>query len=86
MRGPSIGPMSVSSVDDAMTWLFRHTRPEEWLYAPDADLPQVVLFACDMFWLSPSVFVAKMRRKWETAMGCSEPVAARRRRLHLGRR
>lgn len=69
-----------------MAWLFRHTSPEEWLYAAEADLPDVVMFACDMFWVCPSDLVRRMRRQWESAMRDPEPIAWRQRRPGMGRR
>lgn len=76
--------MSVQTVEQAMSWLFRHTRPEEYLYAAEADLPEVVLFACDMFWMRPSDFIKRMRKLWEGAMRDPAPRSWRERRREAG--
>ena len=54
-------PLSVSTLDDALLWLLRYTRPEEYIFDPDADLPQAAQFACDMFWISPADMCRKLR-------------------------
>lgn len=85
MRPPR-DPMSVQSVEDAMAWLFRHTRPEEYIYSSEADLPAVVIFACDMFWVRPADFIRRMRRMWEFTTCHDDGRSYRSRRRRIGGR
>ena len=80
-------PQPVHSEEDAIAWLFKHTRPEEWLYASaDTELPQAAMLVCDMFWLRPSDLVRRMRRMYETALRDPAPLGWRHRRFqHWGR-
>jgi len=57
-------PLSVSTLEDALRWLIVHANPEEWIFDPDAELPQAALFACDMFWISPAHLCKKLRALW----------------------
>lgn len=57
-------PLPVSTLDDALRWLIVHTNCEDWIFDPEADLPQAAKFACDMFWISPAHLCKKLRALW----------------------
>lgn len=57
-------PMSVSTIEDALSWLIVHTNCEDWIFDPEIELPQAALFACDMFWVSPNELRKKLRALW----------------------
>ncbi|XZQ27807.1 hypothetical protein ACTTAL_09695 [Rhodobacter capsulatus] len=79
--------MSVSTLEDALRWLITYTNPEEWIFHPDAHLPQAALFACDMFWISPADLCKKLRDLWPDVRTSARVCAAvQRRKLPLYRR
>lgn len=79
-------PMSVSTLEDALRWLIVHTQPEEWIFSPEAEIPQAALFACDMFWISPADLCRKLRELWPEVRTTARVCAAVRRRVPVHRR
>jgi len=57
-------PLSVSTEAEALQWLIAHASPEEWIFSPEAEIPLIAQFVCDMFWLSPSDLCRKLRDLW----------------------
>lgn len=77
-------PVSVQSLDDALYWLCINTNVDDWLYQPVEEWPDVVRFACDMFWVRPTDLCDKLRRIWEGCIEIPKPVLGRRSRRSHG--
>lgn len=58
----------VATYAQAKVWLWRHSKPEDWLFDPDADLPPEARLVCDMFWVNPDALLRDMRRLWDGAL------------------
>lgn len=65
----------VSTYEQAKAWLFTHSRVEDWLFDPEADLPREALLVCDMFWVRSSDLIRDLRKAWNDAL---RPAAVRR--------
>lgn len=68
---------SVSTLEDAMRWLWTHSDPQEWLWS--GDLPAEAILVCDVFWITPSRLCDRMQRQFAEATATG--VRAGRRRL-----
>lgn len=67
----------VSTYDQAKAWLFTHSRVEDWLFDPEADLPREALLVCDMFWVSSSDLIRDLRKAWNHALCPPRTIACR---------
>ena len=65
----------VATYGDALSWLFTHTRVEDWLFDENANLPDVARLVASMFWVNETDLVRDLRRLWNTSLAPA-PVAA----------
>lgn len=70
-----LAPEPVSSIDEAISWLFTYSHVEDWLF-DDVDLPIEARLVCDIYWLSPVHLRRKMRDIWHGAMRVARPPSA----------
>ncbi|MDO5631354.1 MAG: hypothetical protein Q4G22_05885 [Paracoccus sp. (in: a-proteobacteria)] len=63
----------VSTYSDALSWLWQHSRPEEWFEEGDEMLPVEAKLVSDMFWISGDKLRKDMRKLWRSALGGSLP-------------
>lgn len=58
----------VSSLDDAISWLFTFSAVEDWLFSDPPQLPPEARLVADTYWLNDAALIAKMRRLWQSAL------------------
>lgn len=58
----------VSSLDDAISWLFTFSAVEDWLFSDPPQLPPEARLVADTYWLNDAALIAKMRRYWQSAL------------------
>lgn len=74
MRGRrTSGPQPVSTYDQAKSWLWTYSSPEEWMHDPQVSLPREAVLVCDVFWVSPDKLRADMRKLWDETMFLAAP-------------
>lgn len=58
----------VSTYEQAIAWLFTHSRVEDWLFDAEASLPPEAALVCDMFWIRSSDLIRDLRKAWNEAL------------------
>lgn len=76
----------VSTFADALRWLVVNASPEEWIWAEDAEIPDVAVLICDMFWCQPSDLCRALRKLYDPPRKAALPPRRNRRSYFRGAR
>ncbi|MBL4917251.1 hypothetical protein [Szabonella alba] len=59
----------VSSYTEALSWLWRNSNPEDWLFDPLAALPPEAVLVSDIFWTRQDILIRDMKKLWDETTG-----------------
>lgn len=60
-------PMAVGDYDDAIVWLWRFSRPENWMNGGLDEMPLEAKLVADVFWVAPERLLEDVRRIWRSS-------------------
>lgn len=78
LRGP------VWSYGEALSWLFKHSRVEDWAFDEGCLIPKEAQLVCDMYWVNSEKLLHDLRKLWNETVNPAPARAPYRRERFAG--